>query len=85
MTRRLFSSAQILTALKHAGFEEKRRTPGSHQVLSKQMPHGNYLVTVVVLGKKEVPQKTLAGILELAGMTYDEFLDHAKVKRKGRC
>lgn len=84
MAKRLFSSAQIVAALRRAGFEEKKRSRGSHQSFFRQLSGGDYQVTVVILGKKQVPRKTLECILELAGMTYDEFLDYAKVKRKGQ-
>lgn len=41
-------------------------------------------MTVVPIGKKEIPKGTLEGILELANVEYEDFLDCAKVKRKGR-
>jgi hypothetical protein len=63
--RRLFSSDEILAALK------RKRADGRHDV-------------VVVLGKKEVPDGTLQMILTQAQISYEEFPDFAKVKRKGK-
>jgi predicted RNA binding protein YcfA (HicA-like mRNA interferase family) len=82
--RRLFSSAEIITALKRAGFESGKKTRGSHQALKRKRADGKHDVAIVVLGKKEVPNGTLQGILTQAGISYEEFLDFAKVKRRGR-
>ena len=82
--RRLFSSAEIVAALKRAGFESGRKTGGSHQSFERKRADDRHDVAIVVLGKKEVPNGTLRGILTQAGISYEEFLDLAKVKRKGK-
>lgn len=56
-------------ALRRIGFTEVKKSRGRHQSFRK-----GSRVTVVVLGKREVPRGTLRGILELAGVSADEFL-----------
>lgn len=80
--RRLFSSDQIIAALHRAGFVEARKTTGSHQTLKKEKPDGGHYVTVVPMGKPEVPEGTLKSILQLAHISYQEFLELAGVKQK---
>jgi len=82
--RRLFSSDEIIKALLRCGFELARKSRKSHQTLKRQRPDGRHDVTVVPMGKREIPKPTFDGILELANVEYDDFLDCAKVKRKGR-
>ena len=83
MTRRLFSSNEIIAALQRAGFEQARKPKGSHAAFVRRRPDGSHDVVVVVLNQKEVPRGTLNSILQQAGMDYEQFLDWAKVKRKG--
>ena len=54
------------------GFQAKRRR-GSHVVLAKQTATGK-VVTVVPL-HRELKPGTLLGVLELAGIERDEFLE----------
>lgn len=82
--RRLFSSDEIINALLRCGFELARKSKTGHQTLKRLRPDGRHDVTVVPMGKKEIPKSTFDSILELANVEYDEFLDCAKVKRKVR-
>lgn len=83
--RRLFSSEEIVNALLRGGFELARKSKrGSHQSLKRQRSDGRHDVTVVPLGRKEVPKGTFDSILEQANVDYDDFLVWAGVKRKGR-
>lgn len=82
MKHRLFSSSKVTAALRRAGFEQARKSKGSHATFVRPRPDGGHDVTVVPLGKKEIPKGTLDRILQLAGISYEEFLDLAKVKRK---
>ena len=82
--RSLFSSNEIITALQRAGFELARKTKGSHQALKRRRAGGGHDVAVVVLGRKEIPEGTLRGILKQANVEYEEFLNLTKVKRKGK-
>ena len=61
----------MLAALRRAGFEEGH-TKGAHRTMVKT-DHGHTWVTVVVLGKREIPRGTLRSIIEKAGLTEDEF------------
>jgi predicted RNA binding protein YcfA (HicA-like mRNA interferase family) len=83
-SRRLFSSDEIIRALLRCGFEATGRTSKNHQTLRRPREDGTHDVTVVPIGKKEIPKGTLDGILRLANLEYDDFLDCAKVKDKGR-
>jgi len=70
----VLSGKEIISALKRAGFEEKRQT-GSHVHLvgvHKQTKQKT-LVTVPLHGSKEVVPKTLLSILRQAGLTRDDF------------
>jgi predicted RNA binding protein YcfA (HicA-like mRNA interferase family) len=82
--RRLFSSDEIINALLRCGFELTGRRGKNHQTLKRPRADGRPDVTVVPIGKKEIPKGTLDSILKLANLGYDEFLDCAKVRRKGR-
>lgn len=69
------SSRRIIDALIKDGFsvsDSPKR--GSHQVLKKHLPTGRTLVTVVPLGKREIPVGTLVSILRQAGIDRDRFL-----------
>ena len=68
----LCSSAKIVAALKRAGFKPGRRSKGSHQAFIRATPERKY-ITIVVLGKRQVPRGTLEDIIEKAGMTVEEF------------
>ena len=83
MSKRLFSSDEIVAALRRGGFEQARKSKGSHATFKRLRPDGTHDVTVVVLGKSEVPKPTLDGILRLAGVQFSEFLEWAQVKKRG--
>jgi len=68
----LCSSEKIVKALERAGFRPARRSKGSHQAFIKETAERKY-ITIVVLGKKEVPRGTLRAILERAGLSVEEF------------
>lgn len=83
--QRLFSSDEIISALLRCGFEVHGRAGKNHQTLRRRRPGGKgHDVTVVPIGKTEVPKGTFDRILELAGLHYDDFLDCANIKLKGR-
>jgi predicted RNA binding protein YcfA (HicA-like mRNA interferase family) len=82
--QRLFSSDEIINALIRCGFELTGRRGKNHQTLKRARAGGRPDVTVVPMGKKEIPKGTLQSILQLANVEYEDFLDCAKVKRKGR-
>jgi predicted RNA binding protein YcfA (HicA-like mRNA interferase family) len=63
----------IKILVKEFGFETARQK-GSHVILRK-FDKGRKVVTVVPL-HKEVKSGTLLGILELAGISKEEFLEH---------
>ena len=82
--QRLFSSDEIIKALLRCGFELTGRRGKNHQTLKRPRAEGRPDVTVVPIGKREIPKGTLDSILELANVDYDDFLDCARVRRKGR-
>ena len=82
--QRLFSSDKIINALVRCGFKLARKSKSGHQGLRRPRPDGRHDVTSVPIGKTEVPKGTFDNILELANVEYDDFLDCAKIKRKGR-
>lgn len=71
----LYSSDEIINALIRGGFEIARKSKGSHQTLKRPRPEGGTDVTVVTIGKKEVPRGTFKNILRLANVDIDDFLD----------
>jgi len=72
----LVSSKVLVAALERDGFHPKRKSKGgSHQTFCKDLPDGRVLVTVVVLGKREIPRGTLASILRRAEISHDKFLN----------
>ena len=72
----LCSSRQVVNALRRAGFVPARRSKGSHQAFVRVGPDGKRYTTVVVLGKAVIPRGTLRGILDLAGLSVEEFRRH---------
>lgn len=79
----LFSSGEIVSALLRAGFTLARKSAGSHSAYKKPRPTGGHYVVIVPLGAKVVPRGTFESILRQAGLTEQEFLGFAKVRRKG--
>lgn len=82
--RRLFSSDEIINALLRCGFQLSGRRGKNHQGLKRKRPDGRHDVTSVPIGEREVPKGTFDSILKQANLDYDDFLDCAKIKRKGR-
>jgi len=82
--RRLFSSAEIINAFLRCGFELSGRAGKNHQGLRRPRPDGRHDATSVPIGEKEIPRGTFDKILKLANLDYDDFLECAKVRRKGR-
>jgi predicted RNA binding protein YcfA (HicA-like mRNA interferase family) len=83
--QRLFSSDEIINALLRCGFELHGRAGKNHQTLKRPRAGGKrHDVTVVPIGQPEVPKGTFDSILKQANLDYDDFLDCAKIKRKGR-
>jgi predicted RNA binding protein YcfA (HicA-like mRNA interferase family) len=81
MKTRLFSSAEIIAALQRGGFEQARKSKGSHAAFKRRRPDGTHDVVIVTLDQKEVPRGTLDSILAQANISYEVFLNLAKVKR----
>jgi len=74
MSRRLpaLKPKQVLRALGQAGFFI-HHTSGSHQVLKH--PGKPHLRVTVPFHNKDLKRRTLASIIEQAGLTADEFAD----------
>lgn len=81
---RLWSSDEVLNAFLRGGFVPHRRARGSHQELVRLRTDGRHDYVTIILGLKEIPRGTFRNYLKQANVTYDEFLDWAKVKRKKR-
>lgn len=74
----LCSSREIVNALIRAGFTEATtKGRGSHLSMVRATEERTY-VTVVVLGKREVPRGTLKDIIEKAGLTVEEFVSYLR-------
>jgi len=71
----LLTSDEIINALLRGGFEIARKSKGSHQTLKRARKLGGTDVTVVPIGRKEIPRGTLQSILKLANVEVEEFLD----------
>lgn len=78
----LCSSAQIVSALKRAGFKTMGKSRGSHQVFAEDQENPARRYCTVVLGKREVPRGTLKEILKQAGLSDEEFIRLLKKKRR---
>jgi predicted RNA binding protein YcfA (HicA-like mRNA interferase family) len=61
--------AEVVVALKRAGFVEKRQK-GSHVILWHERQRRT---TIVALHGRDMPSPTLKEILKQAGLTEDEF------------
>lgn len=71
----LVSSAKLVRALIRLGFSaDPHPSGGSHLSMYRERPDGRRDVTVVVLGKKEIPRGTLRDILRLGNVSDAEFL-----------
>ena len=79
--QRLFSSEEIIAALVRFGFREGPRKGSSHGIFLREA-NGRKCRIPIPLHKKEIPRSTFNDILREAGITYDEFLDLAKVKKR---
>lgn len=79
--RRLFSSDEIITVLERAGFAA-RMGRGGHGAWVREEPGGGHRIAIVPLAKREIPLGTLRSILKQAGLSYDEFLRLAGVRRR---
>lgn len=71
----LLTSDEIINARLRGGIEIARKSKGSHQTLKRGRKLGGTDVTVVPVGKKEIPRGTLKSILKLANVEIEEFLD----------
>ena len=68
------SGAQLMAALRRAGFQDApRRGKGSHHALVRRDAAGRTRL-VIVSDRKDVPRGTLLSILEMAGLSREEFL-----------
>lgn len=70
----LLSSDEILAALRRLGFEDGPAKGSSHLSMHRPREGGGNDVVSVVIGEKEVPRGTLAGILDTGNITLDDFL-----------
>lgn len=73
----LCSSQQVINALQRAGFRPASSSPGSHLTMEKRTAR-RVIITVVVMGKKEVPRSTLKAILKQAELSQKDFLKHLR-------
>ncbi len=73
--KQLYSSREIINALLRGGFELAHKSKKGHQTLKRLRPDDGHDVTVVPLGKKEIPRGTFSNILRLANVDLDEFMD----------
>ena len=63
----------VVNALTRAGFRAARRSRGSHQTFARVHADGHKDITVVVLGKREIPRGTPRSIIRSAGLSVEEF------------
>ncbi len=72
----LYSSDEIIKALQRGGFEIARKSKSGHLSLRRPKQKGKGSdVTVVPMGKREIPRGTFRSILRLANVEVDEFLE----------
>ncbi len=73
--KELYSSREVINALLRGGFEPAHKSKKGHQTLKRPRPGDGHDVTVVPLGKREIPRGTFSNILRLANVDLDEFLE----------
>jgi predicted RNA binding protein YcfA (HicA-like mRNA interferase family) len=72
-----------VAALRRLGFvADPEPSGGSHLSMYRQRPDGTKDVTVVVLGKREIPRGTLRAILKLGKVSESDFLDALRKRRR---
>ncbi len=69
----LRSSAQVIRALRRLGCYQVPKANGSHSLYKRDLPDGRTVMTVVIVGRQEVPKGTLRRILQELEITADEF------------
>ena len=70
----ILSATEVERALARAGFEPApKRGKGSHRAYVRRTP-GEPTRLVVVPLRKSIPRGTLASIIEMSGLTREEFL-----------
>lgn len=73
----IISTRELVAALKKAGFvDAPHRGKGSHHAYYKD--DGGRVRLVIVPERKEIPKGTLLAILEQAGISKEELLEHMK-------
>ncbi len=73
----LCSSDRIIKAFRRAGFVDDH-CGKTHLSMTRQDDTGRTRIAVIPLKKTEVPRWTLKGILEVSGMTVEEFRRHLR-------
>lgn len=73
--KQTYSSREIINALLRGGFELARKSKKGHQTLKRPRSGNGHDVTVVPLGKREIPRGTFSNILRLANVDLDEFME----------
>ncbi|MYC38028.1 MAG: addiction module toxin, HicA family [Chloroflexi bacterium] len=68
------SSNELINALYRLGCYRGRATRGSHQLFHRDAD-GRTLTGVVVLGKREVPRRTLRNVLEQLQISPEDLRD----------
>jgi len=64
-----------MSALLRLGFvPDSNPSGGSHLSMYRQRPEGTKDVTVIILGRKDIPRGTLRSILKLGNVSESEFL-----------
>ena len=72
-----------MAALIRLGFQpDPSPSGGSHLSMYRERPDGTKDVTVVVLGKREIPRGTLRDILRLGNISDAEFLAVLRKRRR---
>lgn len=69
------SSKELIDALKRKGFTESTGTgkKGTHRTYFRKRPGQTSLTVTVMLGKKEIPTGTLAGMAKKLEMPFADF------------
>jgi predicted RNA binding protein YcfA (HicA-like mRNA interferase family) len=74
----LLSSREVTAALTRLGFEPAHGDNHQTWEVVDKTTDVTLAVTVVPLGKKEIPRPTLKSILALGGINLDDFLNALK-------
>jgi len=72
-----------MSALLRLGFVPDRNpSGGSHLSMYRERPDGAKDMTVIILGKREIPRGTLRSMLKLGNVSESEFLRAVGKRRR---